>query len=44
MRYWCESLGLIEIPERGTFTAAQLGNSLFEEDGWNPYLEHPATL
>lgn len=44
MRYWCESLGLIEIPERGIFTATQLGNSLFGEDGWDPYLEHPATL
>ena len=44
MRYWCESLGLIEIPERGSFTATQLGNSLFGEDGWDPYLEDPATL
>ena len=44
IRYWCESLDLIESPERGVFQATELGNLLFNPDGWDPYLEHPATL
>ena len=44
IRYWCESLGLIESPERGQFSVTELGNKLFTFDGWDPFMEHPATL
>jgi hypothetical protein len=44
IRYWCESLDLIESPERGQFLATELGNKLFGTSGWEPFMEHPATL
>ena len=44
IRHWCETLGLIESPERGFFEVSELGDALFEENGWDPYLENPGTL
>ena len=44
IRYWCESLDLITAPTRGVFEATDLGINIFGDDGWDPYLEHPATL
>jgi hypothetical protein len=44
IRYWCESLDLVESPERGNFRVTRLGEKLFSADGWDPYLEHPTTL
>ena len=44
IRYWCESLDLVESPERGIFEVTELGHRLFGSDGWDPYMEHPATL
>lgn len=44
IRYWCETLELIESPARGHFLPTQLGYSLLSDSGWDPLLEHPATL
>lgn len=44
IRYWCEALDLVESPERGVFRATELGEKIFGVDGWDPYMEHPATL
>lgn len=44
IRYWCESLDLIESPVRGKFIATELGTKLFGSEGWDPFMEHPATL
>lgn len=44
IRYWCESLDLIESPERGQFRVTELGDKLFGLEGWDLFLEHPATL
>jgi len=45
IRHWCETLGLIELLERGQRARpTQLGAALFSHGGWDPYLEDPATL
>lgn len=44
IRYWCESLELIEPSGRGQMSPTMLGNSLLAHDGWDPYLEDVATL
>ena len=44
IRHWCETLELIESPERGTYIPTNLGSSLFSTNGWDPYLENPGTL
>lgn len=45
IRFWCETLRLIELTERGRVaTATPLGEALFSEGGWDPYLEDPGTL
>jgi hypothetical protein len=45
IRYWCETLGLIELPRPGSQARpTQLGTSLFGSRGWDPYLEDPGTL
>jgi hypothetical protein len=45
IRHWCETLSLIEFPERAQRAyPTQLGAALFGFDRWDPYLEDPATL
>lgn len=44
IRHWCETLGLIESHDRKNFYVTELGNALFGETGWDPYLENPGTL
>ncbi|MGD8457145.1 MAG: DUF4007 family protein [Anaerolineales bacterium] len=44
IRHWCETLGLIFSPKRGKFEPTLLGLNIFGENGWDPYLENPATL
>lgn len=44
IRYWCESLDLVDSPERGIFRVTPFGDKLFGTKGWDPYMEHPATL
>jgi hypothetical protein len=45
IRHWCEALSLIEPTERGQgMRPTLLGNALFSHEGWDPYLEDPATL
>jgi len=44
IRYWCESLDLVSSPSRGEYKATELGEKIFSDDGWDPFLEHPATL
>ncbi len=44
IRYWCETLDLVESPERGVFRTTELGEKIFGINGWDPYMEHPATL
>ena len=44
IRHWCETLKLIESPERGFYQPTQLGQAIFGFNGWDPYLEHPGTL
>jgi hypothetical protein len=44
IRHWCETLGLIISPQRGNYEPTELGVNLFGENGWDPYLENPATL
>lgn len=45
IRFWCQALGLATFDGRrklGSPTA--LGRAIFDEGGWDPYLEDPATL
>jgi hypothetical protein len=50
IRHWCLAAGVIEEfqPEpsvrRMSLWPTALGNALFPDDGWDPYLEDPATL
>ena len=44
IRHWCEALGLIESSLRRQYKPTELGKHLFLHDGWDPYLEDPATL
>ena len=51
MRHWGLTLGMLEeerpVPGRGRvrpIRPSELGQSLLADDGWDPYLEDPATL
>jgi hypothetical protein len=50
IRHWCLAAGLVEeMPlepgsRSSTLAPSSFGTSLFGDDGWDPYLEHPATL
>jgi len=50
IRHWCLSAGVIEAAASsngrpsGHFRPSWLGQALFADDGWDPYLEDPATL
>jgi hypothetical protein len=44
IRHWCETLKLINSPNRGEYEATELGIALFDKNGWDPYLEDPGTL
>ena len=46
IRHWCIVAGLIRIDpyERGRLLATPLGKAIFSEDGFDPYLDDPATL
>lgn len=44
IRHWCETLRLIECPERGYFRVTELGKLLFAQSGFDPYLENHGTL
>jgi hypothetical protein len=45
MRFWCQALGLVASNARkGLVELNSLARYLFGEDGWDPYLEDPATL
>jgi hypothetical protein len=44
IRHWCEALNLVRASERGRYEPTNLGLTLFASNGWDPYLEDPATL
>ncbi len=46
IRYWCRVSGLIETVSRqpGVFVPTELGEAFFGKDGFDPYLDDPATL
>jgi hypothetical protein len=44
IRHWCEAMNLIEASEPGRYRPTELGAALFTTQGWDPYLEDPATL
>jgi hypothetical protein len=45
IRFWCETLRLIELTDRGKVAKpTPLGQALFGDGGWDPYLEDPGTL
>ena len=45
IRFWLEALGLAVIDGRArSGYPTELGQKLFREGGWDPYLEDPATL
>jgi hypothetical protein len=44
IRHWCETVGLIDSQEKGTFSITQLGQKLLGSDGWDLYLENLGTL
>ena len=48
IRYWCRTTRLIEEDttqhRRGQFAPTELGEAIFAEEGFDPYLEDPATL
>lgn len=46
IRHWCLVAGLIQPDkdQRGQFNSTQLGRDIFSDDGFDPYLEDPATL
>jgi len=43
IRYWLRATQMIEATEEG-WQATELGQSIFAEEGWDPYLEDEATL
>jgi hypothetical protein len=45
IRFWCETLRLIGLTDRGKVAqTTPLGQELFRDGGWDPYLEDPGTL
>lgn len=45
IRHWCTALQMIEVDARAKESRiTDLGEALFLEDGWDPYLEDPGTL
>ena len=46
IRHWCSVAGLIRTDylQRGRFVPTDLGKALFSENGFDPYLDDPATL
>ncbi len=45
IRFWCETLRLIQSADRGKVVqTTPLGQALFSDGGWDPYLEDPGTL
>lgn len=45
IRHWCEALGLVDLLDRGRQAKpTELGLRLLGSDGWDPYIEDPATL
>src|SRR5262245_28144183 len=50
IRHWCLATGVLEEVvgdnrrPSGCFRPTPLGKALFADDGWDPYLEDPATL
>jgi len=45
IRHWCTVLGLIESEGRtGRYYPTRLGQALFGDEGWDPYLEDIGTL
>ena len=48
IRHWCRTTRLIEEDtvqhRRGQFAPTELGEAIFAEEGFDPYLEDPATL
>ena len=50
IRHWCLAAGLLEeektlLATRGAgLVPTDLGKKIFSDDGWDPYLEDPATL
>jgi len=43
IRYWLRATQMIEATEEG-WQGTQLGQAIFSEEGWDPYLEDEATL
>lgn len=46
IRHWCQVSGLIRTDphERGRFVPTPIGEAIFNDDGFDPYLDDPATL
>ena len=46
IRYWCNAFKVIELEngKKGSFQPTTLAWNLLNEDGWDPYLEDPASL
>ena len=49
IRHWCRVSRLIEskqatVYQRGQFSPTHLGSTIFDENGFDPYLDDPATL
>ncbi len=43
IRYWCQACKVIETGERGKMIPTKFGWELLNDNGWDPYLEDPAT-
>lgn len=44
IRHWSVLIGLLKESEQRGYYVTELGNKLFADDGWDPYLEDAATL
>jgi len=46
IRHWCSVTGLIEIDksQRSCFNPSELGKLIFSDNGYDPYMDDPATL
>ena len=45
IRHWATAAGIIaEVKKSSTITTTRLGAAVFDEDGFDPYLENPCTL
>jgi hypothetical protein len=44
IKYWLQAVGLIKVREEGGYESTDLGDKIFGESGYDPYLEDEGTI